>query len=241
MDPLADDVAWAERTVAGLPGVEHLVIPAAEMPLIFAGVTELVDRFDEPCSATVDGARWLTIVPARPGRGSRLHLTGFGGDELLYGSVAHLHDLLRTRPRTGLRTLRGFAAKYRWPRRAVLRQLADTRPYGQWLAGVARHRHRAAAGAGRAAAGLGLRGPDAALGHAGRRSRRSAARSGRGPDVEPLSPRRGQQRELETMRYLSRMTRQLDQAAGRPASRSPRRTTTTGWSRPGSPCGPKTG
>jgi asparagine synthase (glutamine-hydrolysing) len=38
---------------------------------------------------------------------------------------------------------------------------------------------------------------------------RAAAR-----DVEPLSPRRGQQRELETMRYLSRMTRQLGQVSG---------------------------
>ena len=136
-DPLADDVAWAERTVAGLPGVEHHVIPAEEMPLVFAGGTELVDRFDEPCSATVDGARWLAIVRRAADRGSRLHLTGIGGDELLYGSVAHLQDMLRTSPRTGLHALRGFAAKYRWPRRAVLRQLADTRPYGRWLAGVA--------------------------------------------------------------------------------------------------------
>jgi len=33
-------------------------------------------------------------------------------------------------------------------------------------------------------------------------------------DVEPLSARRGQQREMETMRYLSRMTRQLGQVSG---------------------------
>ena len=214
-DPLADDVAWAERTVAELPGVEHVVIPAAEMPLVFGGLTDVVDRFDEPCSATVDGARWLTIADRAADRGSPVHLTGFGGDELLYGSVAHLHDLLRSRPRTALRTLRGFAAKYRWSRRAVFRQLADTRPYGQWLAGVADTVTAPPPGPAEPLLDWGFAArmppwatPDAV--EAVRGQIRSAARG-----VEPLSARRGQQRELETMRYLSRMSRQLDQAAGR--------------------------
>ena len=37
-DPMADDVAWAGRTVAALGTVEHHVIPAEEMPLVFQGV-----------------------------------------------------------------------------------------------------------------------------------------------------------------------------------------------------------
>ena len=115
-DPLADDVDWAVRTVAGLGNVEHHVIPAEEMPLVYHGLHAMDDQLDEPCGAAVDRDRWLTIVRRAAARGSRLHLTGFGGDELLYGSVAHLHRLLRTNPRTALRHLRGFAAKYRWPR-----------------------------------------------------------------------------------------------------------------------------
>ena len=214
-DPLADDVLWAERTAAGLTGVEHEVIPAEELPLVFAGITDFVDGFDEPCSATVDGARLLTIADRAAERGSPVHLTGFGGDELLYGSVAHLHDLLRTHPRIALHSLRGFAAKYRWSRRAMLRQLADTRPYGQWLAGVADT----------------LTAPPPAppeplldWGFAARMppwATPAAVDAVRGQvtaaaiAVDPLSHRRGQQRELETMRYLSRMTRQLEQVAGR--------------------------
>lgn len=215
LDPLADDVAWAERTVAELAGVTHEVIPADQMPLVFGGLADVVDRFDEPCSATVDGARWLTIASRAAACGSTVHLTGFGGDELLYGSVAHLHDLLRTNPRTAVRNLRGFAAKYRWPRRAVLRQLADTRPYGQWLAGVADTLTAPPPGPAEPLLDWGFAArmppwatPDAV--EAVRRQVRAAAR-----EVEPLSPRRGQQRELETMRYLSRMSRQLDQIAGR--------------------------
>jgi asparagine synthase (glutamine-hydrolysing) len=214
-DPLADDVAWAERTVAALAGVEHHVIPADDMPLVFGGIGDLADRFDEPCSATVDGARWLAVARRAAARGSTVHLTGFGGDELLYGSVAHHHDLLRSSPRTALRALRGFAAKYRWPRREMLRQLADTRPYGAWLGSVADTLTAPRPGPTEPLLEWGFRPrmppwatPDAV--QAVRAQIREAAR-----DVEPLSARRGQQRELEAMRYLSRMTRLLGQVSGR--------------------------
>jgi len=214
-DPLADDVVWAERTVSGLTGVEHEVIPAEELPLVFAGITDFVDGFDEPCSATVDGARLLTIADRAAERGSPVHLTGFGGDELLYGSVAHLHDLLRTHPRIALRSLRGFAAKYRWSRRAMLRQLADTRPYGQWLAGVADTLTAPPPAPAEPLLdwGFAARMPPWATPAAvdAVRGQITAAADA----VDPLSDRRGQQRELETMRYLSRMTRQLEQVAGR--------------------------
>lgn len=70
-------------------------------------------------------------------RGSTMHLIGIGGDELLYGAPAHLHAMLRRDPRTAMRNLRGFAAKYRWPRRQMMAQLLDNRPYADWLHGIA--------------------------------------------------------------------------------------------------------
>ena len=205
------------RTVAGLAGVEHEIIPAEEMPLVFDGLGRpLEDRFDEPCTATVDGARWLAIARRAAARGSRLHLTGFGGDELLYGSVAHLHDLLRTNPRTG-------AAQ---PARASPRSTGGpvgpccaswptpARTGGGWPAWRTpspRRRRRRRSRCWSGASGPGCRpGP--------------VERSGGGPRPDPGRPprrstrchrRRGQQRELETMRYLSRMTRQLGQTTGR--------------------------
>jgi asparagine synthase (glutamine-hydrolysing) len=217
-DPLADDVAWATRTAAGLPRVEHHVVPAGDMPLVFAGLDEASRGFggtlDEPCSAAVDRERWLVIGRRAAARGSRVHLTGFGGDELLYGSVAHLHDEFRGSRRAAVRRLRGFAAKYRWPWPSVLRQLLDSRSYRSWLAEVP-----ATLTAPRPPAtepllewGFRPRLPPWATGDAVEAVRDQIATAAAG--AEPLSPRRGQHRELETMRYLARMTRQFEQLAG---------------------------
>jgi asparagine synthase (glutamine-hydrolysing) len=214
-DPLADDVAWARRTVAGLGNVEHHIIPEDEMPLVYHGLLAMDDRLDEPCSATVDRDRWLTIARRAAARGSTLHLTGFGGDELLYGSLAHLHSMLRTSPRVAMRHLRGFAAKYRWPRRQMLRQLSDTSSYPEWLTRVADTLTGPLPPPQEPLLdwGFTVRLPPWATPATIRAIQdliRAEART-----AEPLAATRGQHRELEAMRYVSRMTRQLDQMATR--------------------------
>jgi asparagine synthase (glutamine-hydrolysing) len=213
-DPLADDVTWAARTVAGLGNVEHHVIPAEEMPLVYSGVA-LTERLDEPCSATVDRERWLTIARRAATRGSRLHLVGFGGDELLYGSLAHLHALLRSSPGIAVRHLRGFAVKYRWPRGQMLRQLTDRSPYRAWLARVADTVTAPQPPLEEPLLDWGFRPrlppwTTAAAVEAVRGLIRAEALA-----AEPLAEGRGQHRELETMRFVSRMTRQFDQMAAR--------------------------
>jgi asparagine synthase (glutamine-hydrolysing) len=212
-DPLADDVVWALRAVAGLGTVEHHVIPAEEMPLPYAGLLDADDQLDEPFSAAVERERLLTVARRAAARGSRLHLVGFGGDELLYGSLAHLHTLLRSSPRIALGHLRGFAAKYRWPRGRMLQQLSDTRPYGAWLSGVAGTLTAPPPSMQEPLLDWGFSprlppwttpGTVQAVGDLIRAEARTA---------EPLAGNRGQQRELEAMRFVSRITRQFEQMA----------------------------
>jgi asparagine synthase (glutamine-hydrolysing) len=214
-DPLADDVAWATRTVAGLSDVEHHIIPADEMPLVYHGLTTLDDPLDEPFTAAVDRDRCLTVLRRAAARGSHLHLTGFGGDELLYGSVAHLRDVLRTNPRTGWRHLRGFVAKYRWPRREVLRQLMDARPYDVWLACVADALTERPPPPDEPLLGWGLtpRLPPWTT-PAGVEVVRDLIRDNAN-GAKPLAVRRGQHRELAMMQFLSGLARQLDHMASR--------------------------
>jgi asparagine synthase (glutamine-hydrolysing) len=214
LDPYADDVAWAGRTVAGLGNVEHHIIPAEEMPLVYHGL-ELDDQLDEPCAATVDRDRWLIIAGRAAARGSRMHLTGMGGDELLYGSLAHLHSMLRTTPRIALRHLRGFAAKYRWPRKQMLWQLTDTTSYPVWLTSVADTLTAPPPPLELPLLDWGFRprlppwATPAAVQAVQELICAEAA------TVEPLAEGRGQHRELEGMRFVSRISRQLDQMASR--------------------------
>ncbi|MDR7276847.1 asparagine synthase-related protein [Catenuloplanes atrovinosus] len=211
-DPLGDDVRWAEATVAAL-GIEHRLVPAEDMPMTYDGLTGPAESWDEPCLTTVDRNRWKTLMRLAVERGSTVHLTGIGGDELLYGTTAHLHGLLRRRPRTAWRAVRGFAAKYRWPRDRTLRQLAGRGPYQAWLRRVADEL---------TAPPPPLREPMLDWGSPPRLppwTTPEAVAAVRGliraeaAGVTALAPGRGPHRELEAIRSLSRTTRQLRQMA----------------------------
>ena len=212
-DPLADDVEWARRTVAARGDIEHHVIAADDMPLVYHGLARHHAPLDEPSSVTVDRDRWLTIARRARDRGSRLHLVGFGGDELLYGSVAHVADTLRTHPRTAVRHLRGFTAKYRWPRGRVLRQLADRRPYDAWLRDVAVAVAMPAPPPDEPLLAWGFepRLPPWATPDAVAAVRDQISRTADG--LAPSAATRGQHRELEAMRFVSRIARQFEQLA----------------------------
>ncbi|MEV3992328.1 lasso peptide isopeptide bond-forming cyclase [Streptomyces sp. NPDC049837] len=216
LDPMGDDAAWSRRTVAGLRRagrgeVEHHVLPGDMVPAVYEGLWEGGDLFDEPSPVAAQRDRWLVIPRLATARGSRLHLTGFGGDELLAGSPAHLHTLLRTHPRTAWQRVRGFAAQRPWPYREALRQLWDDSPYRAWLARV---------GDGLTDPPPPLETPTLSWGtpprlplwatpdavEAVRELIRTAARA-----AEPLARTRGQHVELEAMGGSSRMVRQLDQ------------------------------
>ncbi|MFD7629694.1 lasso peptide isopeptide bond-forming cyclase [Streptomyces sp. NPDC059851] len=137
-DELGDDVYWARRTTRALGTVEHHIVPAPDLAMTFDGIDTLDDLLDTPSILTVDRNRRMHIIALAAARGSSLHLTGLGGDELLAGAPARLHSLMGTRPLTALRDVRGYTAKYQWSRWRVLRQLVDRRSYRTWLGRVAR-------------------------------------------------------------------------------------------------------
>jgi asparagine synthase (glutamine-hydrolysing) len=140
-DVLGDDVTYARRTAEALHppnALEHHVVPATAVPLTFDGVHELEDDLDTPSMYSVNRHRRMYIIERAAERGSSLHLSGMGGDELFAGAGAHVHGLLRRHPRTGWRHARGFVSRHRWSRRTAVRQLLDGRSYGAWLHQVAR-------------------------------------------------------------------------------------------------------
>jgi asparagine synthase (glutamine-hydrolysing) len=213
LDPGADDLLWARRTVAALGTVEHHTVASECTPFAFSGIGEQDDvALDEPCAITLD-RRWLVIAERAAARGSQTHLTGFGGDQVLGGSVAHLHTMLRHQPRIALRNLRGYAALNRWPYRTVLPQLLENRSYRSWLLRF---------GAELTAAPVSSLGPSFYWAKPMRLppwATPAAAEAVRGliqraaPTVEPLGHDHGQHQELADLGGLARMTRNLAELA----------------------------
>ncbi|MFJ4809410.1 asparagine synthase-related protein [Streptomyces longwoodensis] len=216
-DPRGDDVRWARRTVAELTSagdagrIEHHVVPAGEFPLTFDGVDALTDILDAPSLYAVDRNRRMSLLTLAAKRGSTVHLSGFGGDELLAGASARVHELLPRDPRTAVRHARGYLAKYRWSRRSAVRQLLDRRPYGAWLQQIADD----------------LTSPlptlDEPLFQWCSPARMPPWATAEAVDAvrtlirqeaavaEPLGPGHGEHRELATMQAVSRFARQLNQ------------------------------
>lgn len=214
-DPMGSDVAWARRTVAGLGNVEHHVIAGEQLPLVYHDLQGINDRFDEPCPAAVHLSRWLIIPRLAAARGSRLHLTGFGGDELLAGSPAHLHAMLRTHPKIALRNAHGFAVQRPWSYRETMRQLLDSRPYRAWLTRAGNQLTAPPHPADTPTLDWGVppRLPPWATPAAVDAVRELISVTARA--AQPLAKGHGQHVELEAMRSISRVVRQLGQVASR--------------------------
>lgn len=138
--PFDDDLAWARRVARAIPAAEHRVFGVEEMPAFFAELDRGIAGMDEPCSFTAGAARQRHAAAVLAERGSRLHLNGQGGDEVLLAPWSYLPGLLRCRPRRAWRHLRGFAALRGLRTATVLHKaLAQPVDFPGWL-------HRAAGG-----------------------------------------------------------------------------------------------
>lgn len=137
LDPADDDVPWAMKAIFALPGVGHEILPRNELPLVYQGIATAADCLDRPFIGQIDRAQILTCFERMAALGSRIHLTGFGGDEVLEGDLNYLRSLTRMAPWIALPRLRAYHAQGRWPLMNVVWQLLRPRSYGSWWAGTA--------------------------------------------------------------------------------------------------------
>jgi asparagine synthase (glutamine-hydrolysing) len=214
-DPADTDLRWAMQAAGFLPDVEHVVWDADASPLVYTDLLHIDGLLDEPTIGVMDQARALHHLPGLAERGSRLHLTGIGGDHVAWCSEAYYHRLSRTRPLFALRQLRGFRALWQWPLGGMARALADSRPYGRWLADSSRRLRGPLPTSVSSGLGWGMTPrlfdwvtPDAER-MAGRALREAAA------SAEPLHRDRGLHTDLEQIRSGTRIIRQWDRMAAR--------------------------
>lgn len=133
-----DDLRWARIALRGLPELKHVVYSAEELPNFYAELYDLPASMDEPSAALMSTARVLARFRMSREYGSRLHLDGLGGDQILIGDPSLYHDLLRRRPLTALRRVRVHQLLARFPAGETLRSLADRRNHREWFAATRR-------------------------------------------------------------------------------------------------------
>lgn len=215
-DPADTDLYWAELAAGHLPEVEHVVWDADASPLVYEDLLGIDDLLDEPTIGVMDRSRALHHLPALAARGSRVHLTGIGGDHVAWCSEAYYHRLVRTRPLFALRQLRGFRALWRWPLGGTVRALADCRPYDRWLADAA-GRLRAPSPSSSVATGLGWGMAPRLFGWVTADAEQLARRAllDTAATASPLHPDRGMHADLEQIRSTTRVIRQWDRMAAR--------------------------
>jgi asparagine synthase (glutamine-hydrolysing) len=204
-----DDASWARRAADQLEGTDQLVLDMQRLPQMYEEVGRGGVGADEPHISIRDHASITCVARQLVQRGSRLHLRGIGGDQVLQAPAAYLHTTARTHPRIAASHVRGRRAVSGWPLAATLRGLADRRDYRAWLTATADE--LTAAPPSRRMPNLGwgapLRLPPWAthrVADAARILMREAAAS-----AQPLAPTRGQHATLEQLRGVGYVTRHI--------------------------------
>jgi asparagine synthase (glutamine-hydrolysing) len=140
-DPIDEDVSWARRTSAELRErgmkVDHDVIPADEIPLVFADMTDHRDGLDEPFVLVHNRARLAYLVERGQEYQPTVHLTGLGGDEISTPLPMGVVDALVRRPMSGLGRLFAAKARGRWRTGQLMRDLVASRSPSHWLRALA--------------------------------------------------------------------------------------------------------
>lgn len=208
-DSCQDDAHWAQRAAEQMDGIEHLMLDMHQLPLMYEDVGEGNRGADEPHITVRDHACTAHVAGQLAERGSRLHLRGLGGDQVLQAPAAYLHTTALTHPRIAASHLRGRRAVSGWPLTATLRGLADRRSYQAWLTALADDLTAPTPAPGTPELGWSplLRLPPWATPRAAEAARtllREAA-----ADAQPLAPTRGQHATLEHLRGVGYFTRQI--------------------------------
>ncbi len=211
LDEINDDSAWAARAMSHLPDAEHVAFEASALPAWFAGVADLRLQTEQPSPWVRDHARLASVATRMAKTGSRLHLTGAGGDQLFTPATSWLHDIALTHPLKTVNRIRFERAAHRVPASPQLRGLLDRRGFARWLADVAD-----LLTAPRPAPAAGLLAWDAeprlpvwatkAAAEAARALLRRAAEAG----PPPLAPQRAQHGALQMVRVGGDTLREVD-------------------------------
>ncbi|MFJ9613309.1 asparagine synthase-related protein [Streptomyces noursei] len=138
-DPADDDPLWSAHSAYRLSRVRqegrHLSLPYTDAPTWYTPPAQPAHTDPAgPLAAVRDAARLLHQARLVARFGSRMHLTGIGGDALFAPRPVALNSLARGDFREALRLARRARRLAPWTLRATVRTLLGGRCYPRWLA-----------------------------------------------------------------------------------------------------------
>jgi len=218
LDAANDDLQWAERAAALMPGARHLQLEPDRGPAWFEplpGQYGPQDVLEGPLPWHRNRSRMEYTALRVAAEGSCVHLTGLGGDELFSPTPTYLWSLVRRRPLHALPTVARARRLNRWALTDTVRRLADHHSFEQALSAMADTLRAPVPGPHTPPMGWsgeprmpGWATPDAT--DAVRRRLRRAAEH-----AEPLHPQRLQHQVLESVVLSGGALRQMYLAVGR--------------------------
>ncbi|MGW2545918.1 asparagine synthase-related protein, partial [Kitasatospora sp. NPDC001574] len=128
LDPANEDSVWAGRAAEHLPGGVHEFTAREDAPAWFADPAGAMDHAEEPFGWVHDRVKLLGTLERMAARGSRLHLSGAGGDALFSPPPAHTRDVLTAHPLLALADVRRRHLHFRRALLPQLKALTDRTP-----------------------------------------------------------------------------------------------------------------
>ncbi|WP_328391882.1 asparagine synthase-related protein [Nocardia sp. NBC_00416] len=133
LDSANDDGYYADRAARHMADCTRVIYDPQSVPLPYHNIRDGAG-LDEPDSGYRNRARMSAYATEMLAMGSRHHLSGSGGDEVLQSPSIYLHTTIRQKPLTGIHHLRAFMARnpsMKWS--AMMSILSDGRSYGSWI------------------------------------------------------------------------------------------------------------
>ncbi len=133
IDASQDDAGWARRAAQYLGNTTHRLLVPESVPAWYTDLPRSGEGMDEPTAGARIWAQLRDLARDMTAAGSRLHLSGEGGDQVLEAARGYLHDTMRSHPMVGWAHLRATAARLRWRRTDTARAVLDRRSFSDWL------------------------------------------------------------------------------------------------------------
>lgn len=128
-----EDSTWVEQALPTIPIDYHLKIDTDTLPQYYGSLTDEIPRVDSPMQAYIAAPRIISILRQVASLGSKMHLHGLGGDQVLSPPIQGIHHHASRAPLQGFKRIRRHHRAARVGLAQSVGQTLDRKTYSSWL------------------------------------------------------------------------------------------------------------